>query len=40
MDYAVQAKNVTKNFKETIALKQVSVSFEKGDVVSWHLEMF
>lgn len=32
MDYAVQAKNVTKNFKETIALKQVSVSFEKGKI--------
>lgn len=32
MDYAVQVKKVTKQFKETTALKQVTVSFEKGKI--------
>lgn len=32
MDIAVQVENVTKQFKETTALKQVSVSFEKGKI--------
>lgn len=32
MDYAVQVNNVTKQFKETTALKQVTVSFEKGKI--------
>ena len=32
MDIAVQVENVTKQFKETTALKQVSVSFEKGNI--------
>ena len=32
MEYAVEVKNVTKQFKETTALKNVSVSFEKGKI--------
>lgn len=32
MGYAVEIKNVTKNFKETVALKSVSVSFETGKI--------
>lgn len=32
MDYAVQVKNVTKQFKETTVLKQVTASFEKGKI--------
>ena len=32
MQYAVEIKNVTKQFKETTALKNVSVSFEKGKI--------
>lgn len=32
MEYAVEIKNVTKQFKETTALKNVSVSFEKGKI--------
>lgn len=32
MDYAVQVNNVTKQFKETTALKQVTVSFKKGKI--------
>ena len=32
MEYAVEVKNVTKQFKETTALKKVNVSFEKGKI--------
>ena len=32
MEFAVEVKNVTKQFKETTALKNVSVSFEKGKI--------
>ena len=32
MEYAVEVKNVTKQFKETTALKNVNVSFEKGKI--------
>ncbi len=32
MDYAVKVRNITKQFKETIALKNVTVSFEKGNI--------
>lgn len=32
MDYAVQIKKVTKRFKDTTALKQITVSFEKGRI--------
>ena len=32
MEYAVEVKNVTKQFKETTALKSVNVSFEKGKI--------
>lgn len=32
MDYAVKIRDVTKQFKETTALKNVTVSFEKGKI--------
>lgn len=32
MDYAVKLRNVTKQFKETMALKNVTVSFETGKI--------
>lgn len=32
MDYVVRVRNVSKRFKETTALKQVTVSFEKGRI--------
>lgn len=32
MDYAVQIKKVTKRFKDTTALNQITVSFEKGRI--------
>lgn len=32
MDYAVQIINATKRFKESTALKQITVSFEKGRI--------
>ena len=32
MDYAVKVRNVTKQFKETTALKDVTVSFETGKI--------
>ena len=32
MDNAIELKNVTKSFKETIAVKDVTVSFEKGKI--------
>ena len=32
MEYAIEIKNVTKSFKETVAVKDVTVSFEKGKI--------
>lgn len=32
MDYVVKVRNVTKRFKETVALKDVTVSFEKEKI--------
>lgn len=32
MEYAIEVKNVTKKFSETVAVKDVTVSFEKGKI--------
>ena len=32
MEYAVEIKNVTKRFKETVAVNNVTVGFEKGKI--------